>query len=109
MSSVGGMSAFRSAALAPSTVAAAGLIGGFLIARRTGRRELGGLAFVAAGAICAPRWAARSGRDAAAALSAAYVSAMGLSHPLAKKIGAWPSVLAVTGAVVVASRTVSGG
>ena len=103
------MSALRSAARAPSTVAAAGLIGGFVLARRTGRRELGGLAFAAAGALCAPIWAARAGRTAAAGLSAGYVAAMGLSHPLAKKIGPWPSVLAVTGAVVGASRAVSGG
>ena len=103
------MSALPQAALAPSTVAAGGLFGGFLIARRSGRRELGGLAFAAAGAYCASTWAARSGRGAAAALSAGYVAAMGLSHPLAKKIGAWPSVLAVTGAVVGASRAVSGG
>jgi hypothetical protein len=31
-----------------------------------------------------------------AALSALYVLGFGASHPLAKKIGAWPSVLAVT-------------
>ena len=35
-------------------------------------------------------------RVAAAGLSALYVGAFGLSHPLAKRIGAWPSVLAVT-------------
>jgi hypothetical protein len=34
---------------------------------------------------------------------------MGLSHPLAKRIGPWPAVLTVTGAVVGASRAVSGG
>jgi hypothetical protein len=103
------MSALRRTALAPSTVAGAGLIGGFLLARRTGRRDLGGLVFVAAGAVCAPAWAARSGRGGAAALSAGYVAAMGLSHPLAKRIGPWPAVLTVTGAVVGASRAVSGG
>jgi hypothetical protein len=27
-----------------------------------------------------------------------YLAAFGLSHPLAKKLGAWPSVLAVTAA-----------
>lgn len=32
----------------------------------------------------------------AAALSALYLAAFGLSHPLAKRIGAWPSVLTVT-------------
>ena len=103
------MRSLRQTALDPSTLAATGLIGGFLLARRTGRRDLGGLLFVAAGAACAPTWAARSGRATAAALSAGYVAAMGLSHPLAKKIGAWPSALAVTGAVVIASRAVSGG
>jgi hypothetical protein len=30
------------------------------------------------------------------ALSALYVLGFGASHPLAKKIGAWPSVLTVT-------------
>lgn len=107
--SVIGMSAPQQAGPAPSIVAAGGLIGGFLIARRTHRRELGGLVFAAAGAFCASSWTARSGRGAAAGLTAGYVAAMGLSHPLAKKIGAWPSVLAVTSAVVGASRAISGG
>ena len=31
-----------------------------------------------------------------AGLSALYIGAFGASHPLAKKIGAWPSVLTVT-------------
>jgi len=34
----------------PSAVAALGLLGGFFVARRTGRRELGGALFAAAGA-----------------------------------------------------------
>jgi len=36
-------------------------------------------------------------------LVATYVGAFGLSHPLAKKIGAWPSVLAVSAATAAAS------
>ena len=94
----------RRAALAPSTVASLGLLGGFAVARGTSRRELGGLAFGIAGAWCARQWAAAAGPGTAAGLTAGYAAAMGLSHPLAKKIGAWPSVLAVTGAVVAASR-----
>jgi hypothetical protein len=90
----------------PSAVAAAGLIGGFAAARSTGRRELGGAVFAAAGAWCAGAWARRNGRPAAAALSAAYVAAMGGSHPLAKKLGAWPAVLAVTAVVAAASEAV---
>jgi hypothetical protein len=36
-----------------SAVAALGLVGGFLVARRTGRRDLGGVLFAAVGAWCA--------------------------------------------------------
>lgn len=84
-----------------SAVAAAGLAGGFLVARGTGRRDLGGALFAAAGAWCAWDWRRTSGPAAAAGLSALYAAAMAGSHPLAKRIGAWPSVAvvaAVTGA-----------
>ncbi len=36
-----------------------------------------------------------------------YVAAMGGSHPLAKKIGTWPSVLAVTATTAGASELVT--
>jgi hypothetical protein len=90
--------------LRPSAVAAAGLIGGFAAARATGRRELGGAAFATAGAWCASRWAQQVGVPAAVGLTAAYTAAMGGSHPLAKKVGAWPAVLLVTAGVVAASE-----
>src|SRR5260370_40337893 len=76
----------------PSAVAALGLVGGFLGARRTGRRDLGGAPFAAAGAWYAREWYRASGPVAMAGLSALYAAAMGGSHPLAKKAGAWPSV-----------------
>jgi hypothetical protein len=92
-------------------VAAFGLVGGFLVARCTGRRGLGGALFAAAGAWCARNWYRASGLVTAAGLSALYVAAMGASHPLAKRIGAWPAVAAVTAATVagaeVATRAVS--
>ena len=44
----------------------------------------------------APQWHAVGGVSLVAGLSAAYWAAMGVSHPLAKKIGTWPSVLGVT-------------
>ncbi|MEV8095105.1 hypothetical protein [Kitasatospora sp. NPDC085879] len=88
----------------PSTaVAAAGLIGGYGTARWTGRRELGGAVLAAAGATAAVQWHRQAGPATAAALTGLYVAAFGGSHPLAKKIGAWPSVLAVTGVVAAAS------
>jgi hypothetical protein len=94
-------------ALVPSSaVAAFGLIGGFLAGRWTGRRDLGGALFVAAGAWCAREWYRESGPVAAAGLSALYTAGMGGSHPLAKRIGAWPSVAVVTAVTVAAAELV---
>ena len=90
-----------------SAVAALGLTGGFLVARQTGRRELGGALFAAAGAWCARDWYRASGPAAAAGLSVLYAAAMGGSHPLAKRIGAWPSVIAVTAVTVAAAELVT--
>lgn len=90
-----------------SAIAAAGLIGGFLAARQTGRRDLGGVLFAAAGAWCARDWYRASGPAAAAGLSAVYVAAMGGSHPLAKRIGAWPAVAVVTAVTVTTAELVA--
>lgn len=79
-----------------ATVTAFGLIGGWLTARESGVRPLGGVVLGLAGAWAGRTWYARHGAAATAGLAALYVGAFGLSHPLAKKIGAWPSVLAVT-------------
>lgn len=96
-----------SPAIPPSLVAAAGLVGGFAAARFTKRREVGGAVFAAAGAWCEREWLRRSGPVAAAALGALYSAAMGGSHPLAKKIGAWPSVVAVAAVTAAASEVVT--
>lgn len=93
--------------IVPSAVAAAGLTGGFLVARWTGRREVGGALFAAAGAWCARDWYRSSGPAAAAGLSALYTAAMGGSHPLAKRIGAWPSVATVTAITAATSAVVT--
>ncbi|WP_300682521.1 hypothetical protein [Nocardioides sp.] len=76
---------------------ALGLVGGYATARYTGKRELGGAVLAVAGAAAAKGWAGSVGVAPAAALTALYVGAFGGSHPLAKKIGAWPSVGVVTG------------
>ncbi|ALA68118.1 membrane protein [Corynebacterium lactis RW2-5] len=75
---------------------AVGLIGGWLTARETGIRPLGGVILGAAGAYAARTWYAKTGLAGATSLVGTYLGAFGLSHPLAKKVGAWPSVLAVT-------------
>jgi hypothetical protein len=90
-----------------SAAAALGLVGGFAVARRTGRRDLGGALFAAAGAWCARDWYRASGPAAAAGLSILYLAAMGGSHPLAKRIGAWPSVAVVTAVTVAAAELVT--
>lgn len=77
-------------------IAAAGLIAGFAVADATGNRPLGGVVLAVGGITCAWAWNRKSGPLTAGALLATYVAAFAVSHPLAKQIGAWPSVLAVS-------------
>lgn len=84
----------RSVPTAP--VVAVGLLGGYLTARTTGVRPLGGLVLGVAGVLAGRSWLARRGPSVTATLAALYVLGFGASHPLARRIGAWPSVLAVT-------------
>ncbi|MFJ9466641.1 hypothetical protein [Streptomyces caniferus] len=91
------------AGIPTAAVAATGLVGGYATARWTKKRPLGGVALAVAGAVAATGWRQKAGNATAAALSGAYVAAFAGSHPLAKKIGAWPSVFAVAGGVALAS------
>ena len=86
---------------------ALGLIGGWLTARETGLRPLGAVPLALAGVWSARTWLAKRGPWACAGLTVGYLGAFGASHPLAKKIGAWPSVLAVTAAAAGAAALVS--
>jgi hypothetical protein len=88
-------------------VASSGLVGGYAVARWTRKRQLGGVVLAAAGAAAARQWHRRAGAPAAGALTAAYIAAFAGSHPLAKKVGAWPSVFGVAGAVALASWAVA--
>ncbi|WP_058235169.1 hypothetical protein [Devriesea agamarum] len=90
-----------------AAVVAVGLIGGWLTARETGMRPLGGVLFGAAGLWAARSWHARGGPAAAGLLGAGYLAAFGLSHPLAKKIGPWPAVLVVSNTMAGATALVS--
>lgn len=89
-----------------SVLTAAGLVGGYAVARFTGVRPLGGAVLAAAGVAAGRTWV-RAGIPQTAALAGIYVTAFGLSHPLAKKIGAWPSVLTVAVAAGVASHVLA--
>ena len=52
-------------------------------------------------------WAAKTDVPTTVGLSALYVAAFGASHPLAKKVGAWPAVLGVAAASAAASYALS--
>lgn len=84
-------------------LAALGLIGGYVTARESGVRPLGGVVLGAAGAYAGRTWLAKKGPATAGALAAVYLGGFGASHPLAKKIGAWPSVLTVAAVSAAAS------
>ena len=99
-------SALTSLTSAPSVVVTGGLIGGFAAARYTKNRALGGAVFGVAGALAVWGWQQQAGPLPAAALGGVYTLAMGGSHPLAKQLGPWPSVLLVTGLTVAASEAV---
>ena len=95
---------FKSASdVSTAPVVALGLVGGYLTARETMIRPLGGAVLAAAGAYAGRTWLAKRGAATTVGLSAAYLLGFGLSHPLAKKIGAWPAVLSVTAATAAAS------
>ncbi|MFI1033578.1 hypothetical protein [Streptomyces sp. NPDC020951] len=90
-----------------AVIAAGGLVGGYGVARWTKKRPLGGAVLAVAGAAAARQWQQRAGGKTAGALTAVYVAAFAGSHPLAKKVGAWPAVFGVAGAVAVASWAVA--
>lgn len=83
------------ASIPTAPLVAAGLVGGYLVARETKVRPLGGAVLGVAGLVAGRTWARRSGPATTVVLSAVYLGGFGASHPLAKKIGAWPAVLVV--------------
>ena len=100
--------ALRSAeSVQTAPVAALGLIGGYLTARESGIRPLGGVVLGAAGLLAGRSWPAKTDPATTAALSAIYLGGFGASHPLAKKVGAWPAVLGVAAASAAASYALS--
>jgi hypothetical protein len=88
-------------------VTALGLVGGYLTARETGIRPLGGLVLGGAGLLAGRSWLAKTDPATTAALSAIYLGGFGASHPLAKKVGAWPAVLGVAALSAAASYVLS--
>ena len=88
-------------------VVAVGLLGGYLVARETEIRPLGGAVLALAGVTAARQWLRTTGPVGTGVLAAIYVGGFGASHPLAKKIGAWPAVGAAAGLSAASSWLIS--
>lgn len=90
-----------------SAIAAASLIGGFGVAQVTDNRTAGGVVLLVGGALAAWQWWRVAGPVPAVANVVIFTAAFGLSHPLAKQIGAWPSVFTVTAVTAVATYAIA--
>ncbi|MFI8366096.1 hypothetical protein [Streptomyces sp. NPDC085466] len=88
-------------------IAAAGLVGGYAVARWSGKRPLGGVVLAVAGGVAAREWRRVGGGKVAAGLAGAYVAAFAGSHPLAKKVGAWPAVFSAAGGMAATAWAVT--
>lgn len=84
-------------------IVAGSLIGGYLVARETKIRPLGGAVLLAGGIAAGRQWLQTSGPATTAVLTGIYLGGFGASHPLAKKIGAWPSVFTVAAVSAISS------
>jgi hypothetical protein len=84
-------------------VAAGSLVVGYVVARESGVRPLGGAVLAVAGAWCARSWSRRAGPATATVLLGIYAAGFAGSHPLAKRVGAWPAVLAAAATAGAAS------
>ena len=84
-----------------------GLVGGWVTARETGIRPLGTVPMIAALGWANRTWVAKGGAPLAIGLTGGFLGAFGVSHPLAKKLGAWPSVITVTAAAAGAAHFLS--
>ncbi|CAN5586812.1 MAG: hypothetical protein ACR2JF_01035 [Iamia sp.] len=95
------------ARLPTAPIVAGSLVGGYLVARQTGIRPLGGAVLAAGGVAAGREWVRHAGAGPTVALTAVYLGGFGASHPLAKKIGAWPAVLTAAGTSAAAAWALS--
>ncbi len=87
-------------------IAPLALVVGFGVADLTGVRPLGGVVLFLGALWCGLRWRRTRGLPVALGLVAVFLIAFGVSHPLGREMGSWPSVLvvsAVVGVVVFAA------
>lgn len=87
----------------PAAIAASSLIAGYATARFSKKRPLGGVVLLAGTGVAAALWAQDTTAARVGTNVGIVLASFGISHPLAKKIGAWPSVITV--AAVTAGAT----
>ncbi|MCX2730950.1 hypothetical protein OOZ19_11920 [Saccharopolyspora sp. NFXS83] len=93
----------------PALLSPAGLVAGFAVTRLQRHRSWSGLVAGAGGLAAMESCRRRSGGGRALVLGAAYAGALAGSHPLARRIGAWPAVFTAAGGVAVAARVLAQG
>lgn len=94
--------------LTSTALAVTGLAGGYATGRVTKKRPLAAVVLGTAGVGAFLIWKKDAGTATAVALTSTYVGGFGASHPLAKKMGAWPAVNTVTAGVAVLSLILGG-
>ena len=92
-----------------SVLTSTGLIGGFAAARISRHRYPGGAFAAAAGIGAVEQSRRRVGWVPAGLLAGVYAGTLVGSHPLAKKIGAWPAVFTATAVTAVAAEALEAG
>lgn len=92
-----------------SVLTSIGLIGGFGAARVSRHRFPGGVVAGVAGLGAVELCRRRAGLVPAGALTGVYLGTLAGAHPLTKKLGAWPSVLAVTAVTALTAEALEAG
>ncbi len=92
----------------PAALAAGSLVGGYAVARSTKKRELGGLVLAAGAGAATVMWWQHAGPVKAVSALTVVIGAFGASHPLAKQVGAWPSVVGVAATTAVTTFALTG-
>lgn len=83
------------------------MLGSYVIASRIGSRSGSLVAMIGPLGWCAATWRRDHGTPVATVLTGVYLGAFALSHPVARRVGAWPSVLGATAVTGAATHAVA--
>jgi ammonia channel protein AmtB len=83
------------------------MLGSYIIASRVGSQSGALAAMVGPLGWCAATWRCDRGTSVATTLTGVYLGAFALSHPPARRVGVWSSVLGATAATGAATYAVA--